>query len=151
MKKIALKYGLIITIGAAAWVVIAHMLVPNLQSMVHQLGTPVVFNILQFACTLLGISEFRRQAGDGATFKQSLKTGVWISFVYAITVSLFFVGVLLFVGTRWMMVESNAQQLPITLLAVQAFTGLFLGSMLFGLAYSTLIAFALAKRQPKSA
>jgi hypothetical protein len=53
-------------------------------------------------------------------------------------------------GTKWMAVEPNAQQLPMTLLAVQAFTGLFLGSMLFGFAYSTLIAFALAKRLPKS-
>jgi hypothetical protein len=49
-----------------------------------------------------------------------------------------------------MAVEPNAQQLPMTLVAVQAFLGLFLGSMLFGLAYSTLIAFALAKRLPKS-
>jgi hypothetical protein len=99
MKKIAIKYGLIITIGAAAWVIITHQLVGNPQSTIHQLGTPVFFNILEFLGILLGISEFRRQAAEQATFKQSLKAGVWI---------------------------------------------------LFGLAYSTLIAFALAKRLPKS-
>ncbi|HSE29947.1 MAG TPA: hypothetical protein VLA93_00055 [Pyrinomonadaceae bacterium] len=150
MKKLAFKYGLIIAIGAAAWVIIVHQLVSNPQSSIHQLGTPVFFNILQFIGIFLGISEFRRQAAEQATFKQSLKTGVWISFVYAITISLFFVGVLYFVGTRWMAVEANAQKLPMALLAVQAFTGLFLGSVLFGLAYSTLIAFALTKRLPKS-
>lgn len=146
MQKIAIKYGLIGTIGAAAWVVIAHLLVSNPQSIIHQLGTPVLFNILQFACIFLGISEFRRQAAEQATFKRSLKTGVWISFIYAITISLFFVGVLYFVGTRWLAVEPNAQQLPMRLVAVQAFLGLFLGSMLFGLGYSTLIAFFLSKR-----
>ena len=151
MNKIAIKYGLIITIGAAAWVIIAHTLVRNPQSTIHQLGTPVFFNILQFLGILLGISEFRRHAAEEATFKQSLKAGIWISLVYAITISLFFVGVLYLVGTRWMAVEPNAQKLPMTLIAVQAFLGLFLGSMLFGLAYSTLIAFALAKRLPKSA
>ena len=151
MKKIAFKYGLIITIGAAAWVVIAHQLVANPESSIHQLGTPVFFNILQFIGILLGISEFRRHDAEGATFKQLLKTGVWVSFFYAVTISLFFVGVLWFVGTRWMAVEPNAQRLPMTLLAVQAFTGLFLGSMLFGVAYSSLIAFALSKRLPKSA
>jgi hypothetical protein len=151
MKKIAIKYGLIITIGAALWVIITHQLVANPQSTIHQFGTPAFFIVLQFVGILLGISEFRRQSADSATFKQLLKTGVWISFVYAITVSLFFAGVMLLVGTRWMAVEPNAQKLPIALLTVQAFTGLFLLSMMFGLAYSTLIAFALAKRLNKAA
>jgi polyferredoxin len=151
MKKIAIKYGLIIAGIAAAWVIIAHMLVPNLQSIVHTLGTPVFFNILLFIGIFLGISEFRRNAGDEATFKRSLKAGVWISFVYAITTALFFVGVLYFMGTKWIEGEPGAQQLPMRLVAVQAFLGLFLGSMLFGLGYSTLIAFFLSKRLPKSA
>jgi len=150
MKKIAIKYGLIIAVGAAAWVIITHQLVANPQSTIHQLGTPVFFNILEFLGILLGISEFRRQAAEEATFKQSLKAGVWISFVYAVTISLFFAGVLYVIGTRWMAVEANAQQLPMTLLALQAFLGLFIGSMLFGLAYSTLIAFALARRLSKA-
>ena len=151
MKKIALKYGLMITIGAAAWVILAHQFVPDPQSAIHQLGTPVFLNILQFVGVFLSISSFRRESSEQATFKQLLKTGVWTSFVYAITISVFFVGVLYFVGTRWMAVEQAGPALPMKLVALQAFLGLFLGTMLFGLAYSTLIAFALTKRQPKSA
>jgi len=151
MRKLALKYGLIITVAAMAWVVLAHLLVSNPQSLVHSLGAPVFFNIVQFVCIFLGVSEFGRQLGERATFKQSLKLGVWISFVYALGASLFFVGVLVVVGAKWLSGEQGAQQIPIGLLAVQAFTGLFLGTMLFGLVYSTLIAFFMAKRLPRSA
>ncbi|HEY8225447.1 MAG TPA: DUF4199 family protein [Pyrinomonadaceae bacterium] len=151
MKKLALKYGLIITVAVMAWVIIAHLLVPNPQSLVLRFGTPAFFNIVQFVCIYLGVAEFRRQLGERATFKQLLKLGVWISFVYAVGASLFFVGVLIVVGTKWMAGEPGAQQLPITLLAIQAFTGLFLGTMLFGLLYSTLIAFVMAKRLTRSA
>src|SRR5262245_3424524 len=101
MNKIAIKYGLIITIGAAAWVILAHQFVSDPQSTIHQLGTPVFFNILQFIGIFLAISEFRRQSGEQATFKQLLKTGVWTSFFYALTIALFFAGVLYFVGTKW--------------------------------------------------
>ena len=151
MKKLALKYGLITTVAAMVWVILAHLLVSNPQSLVHNLGTPVFFNIVQFVCIYLGVSEFGRQSGERATFKQSLKLGVWISFVYALGASLFFVGVLVIVGTKWLAGEQGAQQIPIGLLAVQAFTGLFLGTMLFGLVYSTLIAFFMAKRLTRSA
>ena len=151
MKSIALKYGLTIAAIAAAWVIIAHAFVGNLQSIIHTLGTPVFFNVVLFIGIFLGISAFRRQFDDEATFKQSLKAGVWISLVYSIAIALFFAGVLLVIGTRWMGVEAGAQQLPMRLVAIQAFLGLFLGSMLFGLGYSTLIAFFLAKRLPKSA
>jgi len=150
MKKIAIKYGLIIALVAAAWVIVAHSLVTNLQSIIHTLGTPVFFNVALFIGIFLGISAFRRQSDDEATFKQSLKTGVWISLVYSIAIALFFAVVLLVLGTRWMGVEAGAQQLPMRLVALQAFLGLFLGSMLFGLGYSALIAFFLSKRLPKA-
>ena len=151
MKKIAIKYGLLIALVAAAWVIIAHTLVANLQSIIHTLGTPVFFNVVLFIGIFLGISAFRRQSDDEATFKQSVKMGVWIAFVYSIAIALFFAGVLLFIGTQWMGVEAGAQQLPMRLIAVEAFLGLFVGSMLFGVGYSTLISFFLAKRLPKSA
>jgi hypothetical protein len=61
-----------------------------------------------------------------------------------------FVVVLMVVGTKWMASEPGAQQLPMTAVALQAFAGLLIGAILFGLIYSTVIAFALAKRLPKS-
>ena len=151
MKSIALKYGLTIAAIAAAWVHIADAFVANLQSIIHTLGTPVFFNVVLFIGIFLGISAFRRQFDGEAPFYQSLNAGVRISLVYSIAIALFFAGVLLVIGTRWMGVEAGAQQLPMRLVAIQAFLGLFLGSMLFGLGYSTLIAFFLAKRLPRSA
>jgi hypothetical protein len=150
MKKIALQYGLIITAGVAAWVIIAHLLVPDPRSPVHSIGAMSFFNILHFVVIYLGISALGRLHGERASFKQSVKMGVWISFVYGITAALFFVVVLMVVGTKWMAGEPGAQQLPMTAVALQAFAGLLIGAILFGLIYSTVIAFALAKRLPKS-
>ena len=150
MKKLALQYGLIITAGVMAWVIIAHMLVPDPRSPVHSIGAMAFFNILHFVVIYLGITALGRLLGERASFKQSVKMGVWISFVYGITAALFFVVVLMVVGTKWMAGEPGAQQLPTKVVALQAFAGLLIGAILFGLIYSTVIAFALAKRLPRS-
>lgn len=145
MRRVALKYGVIITLGVAAWVTVAHFLVPNPASPVHSFGAMVFFNILHFVVLYLGISEFRRGTPDGKTFKQLLKMGLWISFVYGITASLFFGIIVTVVGAAWLSMEPDAQQLPVTVLVIQAFASLLIGAMLLGLIYSTLIAFALAR------
>ena len=150
MKKLALQYGLIITVGVMAWVIIAHVLVPDPRSPVHSIGAMAFFNILHFVVIYLGITALGRLMGERASFKQSVKMGVWISFVYGITAALFFVVVLMLVGTKWMAGEPGAQQLPTRVVALQAFAGLLIGAILFGLIYSTVIAFALAKRLPRS-
>ena len=76
-----------------------------------------------------------------------LKTGVAISFVYALTATLFFVGVVAVVGTKWLASEPAAAEAPMSRVMTGAFIGLFLGAMLFGLIYSTLISFFVAKRR----
>src|SRR5918996_5257306 len=106
--KIPLRYGLMITLGVMAWVIIAHLLVTNPRSSVHTLGAPIFFNILHFVMIYLGLTAKEREYGDKQTFKKGLQTGVSISLVYAITASLFFVGVLIFVGTRWLASEPGA-------------------------------------------
>jgi Protein of unknown function (DUF4199) len=151
MVKLALRYGLIIAAGVMAWSIIAHMLVPDPTSKVHSLGAPIFFNVLQFVGIYLGISALGRELGERPTFKQGLKTGVWISLVYAVTVSLFFLVVILVIGPRWLQGEPGVQQLAMSTVALQAFLGLFIGSLLFGLIYSTVISFALAKRQTRQA
>ena len=146
--KIPLKYGLIIAAGLIAWVLIARSVVTNPASLVHSLGGPIFFNILHFVMIYLGLKELERQKGDRPTFKEGLKTGVAISFVYALAASLFFVGVLAVIGTKWLESETGAAPgAPMSLVAIQAFAGLFLGGMVLGLIYSTLISFFLAKRQ----
>ena len=145
--KISLKYGLLIAVLAMAWVLVAHYLVTNPASMVHQLGTPIIFNVLEFALIYLGIKAVEREKGDRLTFKEGVKTGVGISVVYGLALSLFFVIVLKVVGTKFMAMESGAGTGSVSRSqVVQAFVGLFLLALVFGLIYSTVISFFLAKR-----
>lgn len=145
--KIPLKYGLLITMGVMAWVLIARSTVSNPQSLVHTLGAPVFFNVLHFVMIYLGLKALEREKGERPVFKEGLKTGVFISFIYALTAALFFVGVLAVVGTRWLASEPGIRDLPTSQVAAQAFIFLFGGAMILGLIYSTLISFFLAKRQ----
>ena len=144
--KIPLKYGLIAAFILIIWVLIAHWLVPNPQATIHTLGAPIFFNVIHFAVIFLGLKALERDQGDKPRFKEAVKTGVAIAFVYALTASLFFVAVVLVVGTRWIAGGPDTGT-PTGALLAQAFGGLFLGTMLFGLIYSTVIAFFVAKRQ----
>ena len=144
--KIALKYGMTITVGIMAWTIIAHALIPDPQSNIHSLGAFSFFNLLHFAGIFLGIKELEREKMRKPTFKEGVKQGVAISFVYAVGAALFFVGVLLVVGTKWMAAEAVKPSMPMWLIGLQAFGGLVILTMIFGLVYSTLISFFLAKR-----
>lgn len=149
--KIPLKYGLLIAVLAMAWVLVAHYLVSNPASLVHQPGTPIVFNVLQFALIYLGIKAVEREKGDRPTFKEGLKTGVGISVVYGLALSLFFVVALAVMGSKLMAIEPGARGGSVSRLQIaQAFVGLFLLSLIFGLIYSTVISFFLAKRQSEN-
>jgi len=145
--KIPLKYGLLITLGVMVWVLITHNIVTNPLSLVHTLGAPIVFNVLQFVMIYFGLKALEREKGDRPTFKEGLKTGVAISFVYALTASLFFVGTIAVVGTRWLATEPGAAEAPMSRVVAGAFLGLFLLAMVFGLIYSTVISFFVAKRR----
>ena len=133
--------------GVMAWVLIAHSTVSDPKSLVHTLGAPIFFNILHFVMIYLGLKGMEREKRERPAFKEGLKTGVSISFVYALTASLFFVGVLAVIGTKWLGSEPGANDLPPSRVAAQAFVFLFIGAMILGLVYSTVIAFFLAKRQ----
>jgi len=143
--KLAIRYGMPITVGVMLWTIIAHSLVPNPQSIVHSFGAFTFFNILQFTCIFLGLKALEREQRTKPTFKTCLKQGVSISFVYAVTSALFFVGVLLIIGTKWMGAEVGIG-VPKWVYILQAFAGLVVLSMLFGLVYSTVISFVVAKR-----
>ena len=75
--KIALKYGLLITLGVIAWVVVTHLLVPDPRSPVHNLGAGVFFNLLEIAGIYLAINTTRNESGGQLSFKSGVKTGVW--------------------------------------------------------------------------
>ena len=145
--KIPLKYGLLIALGVMAWVLITRNTVTNPISPVHTLGTPIFINLLQFVMIYLGLKALEHEKRDSPTFKEGLKTGVAISFVYAIAATLFFVGVVAVVGTKWLETEPGAAETPMSRVVAGAFIGLFGFAMLFGLIYSTVISFFLAKRR----
>lgn len=145
--KIALKFGLLITLGVIAWTVIAHLVVPDPRSPVHSLGAGVFFNLLHIAGIYLAISAARREAAGELIFKDALKTGMATALVYALSSSLFFLAAIAVVGSRLMASEPGAESLPLWQVAAGAFAGLFVGSLLFGLIYSTVISFLLAKRK----
>jgi hypothetical protein len=145
--KIPLKYGLMITLGVMAWVLIAHYVVPNPRSAVHSIGAPIFFNVLQFTMIYLGLRAKEREYGDKQDFKKGIKTGVTISLVYGLTVSLFFVVLINLVGTRWLPSDPGTQGEPQTIALAKAFAGLFISALLLGLLYSTVISFFLAKRR----
>ncbi|HJU93818.1 MAG TPA: hypothetical protein VJ656_12845 [Pyrinomonadaceae bacterium] len=149
--KIPLKHGLLITLGVIVWVLAARALVTNPASLVHTLGAPVFFNLLHFIMIYLGLKAMEREKGDRLAFKEGLKTGVLISLFYALTASLFFVGVVAMVGTRWIASEPGFAEMPPSQVAAQAFAYLFIGAMFLGLIYSTVISFFLAKRQSDEA
>jgi hypothetical protein len=144
--KLALRYGLIITVGLIAWTIVVHWLVPDPQSAVHSLGAFTFFNLLHFGAIFLSIRALEREKTSKPTFKEGLKQGVAISFVYAVTASLFFVGVLLVIGPKWMAGEAPTPDVPMWVVGVKAFAGLTIFTMILGLIYSALISFFLAKR-----
>jgi hypothetical protein len=148
--KIAVKYGVLIALGAIAWVVVAHMIVPNPSSSIHTLGAAVFFNFLQFAGIFLGINEKAKEAGSKLSFKEALKTGVSISFVFALVTCLFFALTLFFIGSRMLAAEAAPAE-PMAQVVAKAFAGMFLGPMILGLIYSTIISFFVAKRRSEAA
>ena len=145
--KIALKYGVLITVCIIAWVVISHLLVPDLRSPVHTIGPLVFFNLFEFAGIYLGMVARKRESADQLQFKAGLKTGVGIAFVYGIGSCLFFFIYIAALGPQAMGAEPGAATLPFWQVAALAFAMQFLGAVLFGLIYSTIIAFILAARR----
>ena len=142
--KVAIKYGLLITSVVVVWVLVTHFVfqIPP-DSAVNAIG-PVLFNLAHLVAIYLGIKT--RQGGGGMSFKEGIKTGVSISFVYALTACIFFLILLLTVGPTVMANEPMARNSPIWQQALGAFAGLFFGSLILGLIYSTVISFLLVRQ-----
>ena len=144
--KIALKYGLLITVCFVAWVVIAHWLVPNPQSLLHSVGAGSFVNIVQILAIFFGIKARRDEDGGDLRFKDGIKTGVGVAVVYGLSASLFFVVEIIVLGPKWLASEPDAATKPLWRVALGAFLGLGVFAVLFGLIYSTIISFVLANR-----
>jgi len=142
--KIAIKYGLLITLVVVIWVLITHFLFPvSPESKINILG-PILFNLAEIVAIYLGIKA--KQAGSALSFKEGLNTGLSISLVYAISACLFFLILFLIVGRSLMANEPMAQSYPLWQQALIAFAGLFFSALILGLVYSTVISFLLVRR-----
>lgn len=148
--KIALKYGLAITAVLIAWIVIVRILMGvGPDSRANMIG-PIIFNLAAVVAIFLGIIRRKNEAGGELSFKESLKTGMAITFVYAASSCLFFMIQYLVAGPGLLMNEPGASDRPLWQTAAIAYTGLFFGTLIFGLIYSTVISFFLAKRRSAS-
>ncbi len=111
---------------------------------------PILFHLAAVTCIFLGIVRKKNEAGGELSFKNSVKTGLGISLVYAATSCLFFVILYFVMGPTFSSIEPMAQNRPLWQVAVIAYTGLFFGSLIFGLIYSTVISMFLAKRRSQT-
>lgn len=147
--KIALKYGLLITAVVVGWIVIVRFVMDvGLNSKANMIA-PIIFNIAAIAAILLGIRARRNELNGALSFKEGLKTGMKISLVYAVSACLFFMIEFLVAGPKLLLSEAGPQSGPMWQLAAMAYAGLFFGSMISGLVYSTIISFFITRRLPR--
>ena len=144
--KIALKYGLLITFVVVLWIVIVRLWLGRGGGAQGQIISGLLFNAAAIVAILLGMRERKKALGGAMRFKEGIKTGMAISLVYAISSCLFFMIEYLVAGPKLLMSEAGPQTTALWQVVVVAYAGLFFGSLIFGLIYSTLIAFFLARR-----
>jgi len=148
MMKLALKYGLMITFVVVAWVVITHFVFPLPPTSRLNGLAPVIFNLAAIVAIYLAIKARKAEIGE-LIFKDGIKQGLAVSLVYAISACIFFLILLLMVGPTLMSNEPMPADYPIWKVALTATVGMFFGSLILGLVYSTIISFFLAKRPPR--
>ena len=144
--KIALKYGLLITLVIVLWIVIVRLWLGMGGGSQGQVISGLLFNAAAIIAIFLGLRERKKALGGALRFKEGVKTGMAISLVYAISSCLFFMIEYLVAGPKLLMSEAGPQTTALWQVVVVAYAGLFFGSLIFGLIYSTLIAFFLARR-----
>jgi len=135
--KIALKYGVAVTLIIAAWVALKHFLL-HLQGPSAQLADVALFNFSAIVALFMGIKEKRLANGDRLTFGDGFMTGLSIAITYALLTSLYFVLLLAVVGPKIMQQEGETSYL-------KAFAGVSIGFALFGAVFSAIIALVLRK------
>jgi len=144
--KIALKYGLLITFVVVLWIVIVRLWLGRGGGPQGQIISGLLFNAAAIVAIFLGMRERKKALGGAMRFKEGIKTGMAISLVYAVSSCLFFMIEYLVAGPKLLMSEAGPQTTALWQVVVVAYAGLFFGSLIFGLIYSTLIAFFLARR-----
>ena len=136
--KIALKYGIAVTLIIAAWVALKHFVL-HLEGPPAQFADLAVFNLTAIVALVLGIKERRRMNGDSLTFTRGLLTGISIAVTYAILTSLYFAVMLTLVGPKMMQQEGETS-------VAKAFFGVSIFFAVLGTIFSAVISLVLRKK-----
>lgn len=136
--KIALKYGIAVTVVIAAWVALKHFVL-HLEGPTAQIADVVIFNLAAITGLTLGIREKRTTNGGTLTFGDGWITGIKIAVTYAILTSAYFAFLLATVGTKLMQQEGETSM-------VKAFLAVSIVFALFGTVFSAIIALILKKK-----
>ena len=147
--KIALKYGLLITAVVVGWIVVVRFLMDVGPDSKANVIAPILFNVAAIVAILLAMKARKNELDGDLSFKEGLKTGMGVSLVYAISACLFFMIEFLVAGPKLLLSEAGPRVGPMWQVAAIAYAGLFFGSLFFGLIYSTVIAFFIARRLPR--
>jgi hypothetical protein len=135
--KIALKYGIAVTIVIAAWVALKHFVL-HLEGQPAQVADIVIFNLAAIVGLVLGIRAKRTMNGGWLTFVEGWKTGISIAVTYALLTSLYF-AVVSVIDPSLMKQEGETS-------LVKAFAGVSVVFTLFGTVFSAIISVILKKK-----
>ena len=136
--KLALKYGIAVTLVIAAWVALKHFVL-HLESQPAQIADVLIFNLAAVTGLTRGIKEKRAMNGGRLTYGDGLFTGIKIAVTYAILTTAYFAILLATVGPKLMQQEGETSM-------GKAFLGISIGFALFGTVFSAVIALVLRKR-----
>src|SRR3989440_8175666 len=137
MIRIALKYGIAVTLVIAIWVAVKHFVL-HLQGPGARFADVAIFNFSAIVGLMLGIKEKRLANGNRLTFGEGFLTGLAIAITYALLTSLYFVLLLVVLGPTVMQQEGETSY-------GKAFAGVSIGFALFGAIFSAVIALVLKK------
>lgn len=135
--KIALKYGILVTIVIAVWVALKNFVL-HLEGPTAQTADMVIFNLAAIVGLALGIREKRVANGGALTFFDGWKTGVAIAITYALLICIYFGILIAVMGPHIMQQAGHTSYFA-------AFAGLGIGLALIGTVFSAIISLVLRK------
>ena len=136
--KIALKYGITVTLVIAVWVLVKDFVL-HLEGPGAQVVDLFVFNLAAVVGLVLGIKAKRATNGGSLTYGDGLLTGIKIAVTYALLTSLYFLAMLARFGPKLMQQEGETSY-------AKAFLGVSVGFALFGAVFSAIISLVLKRK-----
>ena len=136
--KIALKYGIGVTLVIAVWVLVKDFVL-HLEGPGAQVVDLFVFNLAAVVGLVLGIKAKRATNGGSLTYGDGLLTGIKIGVTYALLTSLYFLAMLARFGPKLMQQEGETSY-------AKAFLGVSVGFALFGAVFSAIISLVLKRK-----